>query len=392
VQRPTAREDIMQDLGLLQVFASKTAGRPAFRQLVDMPAIFQHLSESLQRELDFRQEGANIERMRSVLQPYARLDVPMVFTEFSTSRLLVMQEVKGVPIRQAPESEARKEAARQLLESYYRQILTDGFFHADPHPGNLMWWNDTIYFLDFGMVGELGPDVRELLMLLLMAFWQEDVTFLSDVTLMLAGSDQRAEVDVDAFQAELGALLAKYRHLSLQEMQLGPILQEITEISIRHDVALPASLALTGKALAQMQLATAELDPSLDPFSVAGQFLTKGLLEKIRDRTDPKKLFYEAQKLRVRFVRLIESIERLSGSRPGPKLTVNFRGTERLEEDIRTAGRRLSLALTAGGALVGSAIAASSDRAPRWMQRALGGAGGALTAGLVADLLRRPKR
>ena len=115
-------------------------------------------------------------------------------------------------------------------------------------------------------------------------------------------------------------------------------------------------------------------------------------MEKLRDRTDPKKLFYEAQKIRVRIVRLIESIERLSGSRPGPKLTVNFRGTERLEENIRAAGRRLSLALTAGGALVGSAISASSEKSPRWLPRVLGGAGGALTAGLVADLLRRPRR
>ena len=80
-----------------------------------------------------------------------------------------------MPIAQAPEGPERKEAARQLLESYYQQILVDGFFHADPHPGNLMWWNDTIYFLDFGMVGEVGPEMREQLMLLLMAFWQEDV-------------------------------------------------------------------------------------------------------------------------------------------------------------------------------------------------------------------------
>src|SRR5437762_13107845 len=84
-----------------------------------------------------------------------------------------MEEIQRVPIRQSEESAARREAARQLLESYYRQILTDGFFHADPHPGNLMWWQDKIYFLDFGMVGEVGPEVRELLVLLLMAFWQE---------------------------------------------------------------------------------------------------------------------------------------------------------------------------------------------------------------------------
>jgi ubiquinone biosynthesis protein len=389
VQRPSARQDILQDLGLLKLFADKTADRPAFRQVVDMGAILEHLSASLKRELDFRQEASNIERMGSVLNPYPRLDVPAVYGELSSSRLLVMEEIQGVPIREAPQGEARKEAARQLLESYYRQILTDGFFHADPHPGNMLWWHDKIYFLDFGMIGELGPEVRELLMLLLMAFWQEDVGFLSDVTLMLAGEDQRSDIDIGAFQEELGAVMAKYRNVSLKEIQLGPILQEITEISIRHDIRLPASLALTGKALAQMQLATAELDPTLDPFSVAGSFLTKGLAERIRDRMDPKKLFYEGQKLRIRFIRLVESIERLSGARPGPKLTVNFRGTERLEETIRRGGRRLALALTAGSAMVATAITAASTHVAAWVPATLGSAGALLTVGLVADLVRR---
>jgi len=389
VQRPTARKDIMGDLGLLKLFAEKTADRPAFRQLVDMPAIFEHLSESLQRELDFRREAVNIARMRTVLEPYDRLDVPGVHDEYTTSRLLVMQEIQGVPIRQAPDGDARKEAARQLLESYYAQILTDGFFHADPHPGNLMWWQDRIYLLDFGMVGELGPEIRELLVLLLMAFWQEDVSFLTDVTLMLAGQDQRADIDVEAFQRDIGVVMAHYRKASLKEIQLGPILQDITEIAIRNDVSLPASLVLTGKALAQMQLATAELDPTLDPFSVAGQFLTKGLVHRIRDRADPKKLFYEAQKLRVRFTRLVESIERLSGSRPGPKLTVNFRGTERLEDTIRRGSRRLALALSAGGTLVATAITASSTHVATWVPITLGSAGGALTLGLIGDLVRR---
>src|SRR5207245_11811916 len=120
-----------------------------------------------------------------VLEPYPRLDVPKVYAEYTSARLLVMEEIQGVPIRQAPEGEERKEAARQLLESYYRQILTDGFFHADPHPGNLMWWNDRIYLLDFGMVGEVTPGMREQLVMLLMAFWQEDITMLTDITFFL---------------------------------------------------------------------------------------------------------------------------------------------------------------------------------------------------------------
>src|SRR5438093_6638150 len=297
-----------------------------------------------------------------------------------------MEEVHGVPIRRSEDADERKDAAKQLLESYYRQILSDGFFHADPHPGNLMWWQDKIYFIDFGMVGEVGPELRELLILMLMAFWQEDVPFLSDVVLMISGSDQKADLDVGAFQAELGALLARYRHLSLKEIQLGPILQEITEISIRHDVPLPASLALTGKALAQMQLATAELDPTLDPFAVAGSFLMRKFRDEVRSRMDPQKLFYEGQKFKMRAVRFVESMERLTGARPGPKLQVYFRGIEGLETQVRRAGRRVALALVGGGWWIGVALTAASNHGSGWVSPSLAGLGGAITLGLGIDL------
>ncbi|HEX9892196.1 MAG TPA: AarF/UbiB family protein, partial [Actinomycetota bacterium] len=388
VQRPTARTDIMQDLGLLEMFAAKTAHRPAFRQLVDLEAIVEHLSTSLQEELDFRQEAANADRLRKVLEPYPRLDVPQVHTDFSTDRLLVLERIKGVRISEAPDSPDRRDAARQLLESYYRQILTDGFFHADPHPGNLLWHEGTIWFLDTGMTGEVGPEIREYLLLLLMAFWQHDVSFLSDVVLMLTGEDQRPDLDVHAFEQDLGRVVDRYRDSSLKEIQLGPILQEITEISVKHDVPLPASLALTGKALAQMQLVVAQMDPDLDPFTVAGGFVMKGLTGRLRERADPRRLFYEAQKLKTRAVRLIEAFERLTGARPGPKLQVHFRGMENLETTVRRAARRLAVAMAAGSAIVASAITVTSTDVAGWIPAVLGAAGGVLTVGLVFDLLR----
>jgi nucleotide-binding universal stress UspA family protein len=155
VQRPRAREEIMRDLGLLELFAEKALAREALRGTVDIPALVEHLSHSLRRELDFLQEAANVERMREVLEPYDRLDVPRLYPDLSTSRLLVQEFIDGVPLLRAPDGEERRDAARQLLEAFYRQLLADGFFHADPHPGNLLWSNGTIYFLDLGMVGEL---------------------------------------------------------------------------------------------------------------------------------------------------------------------------------------------------------------------------------------------
>jgi predicted unusual protein kinase regulating ubiquinone biosynthesis (AarF/ABC1/UbiB family)/nucleotide-binding universal stress UspA family protein len=388
VQRPNARDEITQDLGLLEIFAERAARRPSLRQVVDIKAVFEHLSESLKRELDFRQELSNIQRMRRVLEPYDRLGVPEVYEELSTSRLLVMQEIQGGPIRTAPDGEGRRESARQLLESYYSQILTEGFFHADPHPGNLMWWDDKIYLLDFGMVGEVSPGMREQLIMLLMAFWQSDVAMLTDLTLALAGGSQRSDINIEAFREALGGLVSKQRGASLKELQLGPILQEMTEIAVRYDVAIPAALALTGKALAQMQLATAELDPDLDPFDVAGSFLMRSLTSRIWESADPKRLFYEAQKLRLRFSNLIESIERLTGARPGPNLQVNF-GAEKLERTIRRAGRHLALGITGGAAILGTATTINSENTPRWVPAAMGALGSGIMAALMGDLLRR---
>jgi ubiquinone biosynthesis protein len=390
IQRPTAAQDILLDLGLLEMFARKTAERPAFRAVFDMPAIIDHLSSSLRRELDFRGEAANIHRMRHVLEPYPRLAVPAVFADYSTRRLLVMEEVEGVPVRQAPAGPARTEAARQLLESYYSQILSEGFFHADPHSGNLKWWKDQIYFLDFGMVGEVEPQVRELMLLLLLAVWQEDAPFLSEVVLMMAGDERDlSEVDLESFQQELGELIGHYRSLPLQDIQLGPMLQQVTEISVRHNVRLPAALALTGKAIAQMQLAAAELDPTLDALSVAGSFILRNTMRQLAGGLSPQKLFYETRRAGVRISRMIEAVEGLVGARPGSRLQVNFRGTERLEETLSQVSRRLSLAVGFGAAVVGTAMTINSDRAGRWVPALLGGVSSALGVGLIADLMRR---
>ncbi|MGE5337974.1 MAG: AarF/UbiB family protein [Gemmatimonadota bacterium] len=388
VQRPNAPHEIEQDLALLRSFAQQAGKRPALRKIIDIEAVFRQLSESLHRELDFSQEAANIERMREVLAGYDRLDVPALHKNLSTSRVLVMEEVRGMPISEAPDGPMRRQAARQLLESYYKQVVSEGFFHADPHPGNLMWWQDKIYFLDFGMVGILDVDLREQLMWLLAAFWREDARFLTDVTLMLAGTFDGSKLNVAALQGEIGALMAKYRKVGLAEMRLGPILLEMSEIALRQGVPLPASLTLLGKALAQAQLATAQLDPRLDPFEVAGAFLTRALLNGVRAKLDPKTLVYEAQKLKVRAMRMLETLERVVGARTGQNLEVHFRSNA-IEDMVRRTGRRLAVGLIAAACVLATGFTAASASAPGWVAGAFGATAALLTLGLIADLALR---
>ena len=370
------------------LFADKAEGREALRDLVDIPAVVEHLSASLRRELDFREEAGNIERMREVLAAYTRLDVPAVHQQLSTRRLLVMDEIIGGPLRDAPDGRARLEAARQLLEAFYRQVLTEGFFHADPHPGNLLWADDKIHLLDLGMVGSLEEEPRELLLLLLLAFWRQDSDFLADVLLML-GDGASGDVDLDGLRVDLREYVERFHVSSLNDIQLGPMLDALIEIAARHSIRLPASLAMTGKAFSQMQLAVGELDPELDPFSAISDFMVGGIRDRLRGAFEPQRYVYEAQKLKVRATRLVEGIERLAGARPGSGLQIELRGSQTLEDAVRRAGRRIALAFAGGAALLASVLAAAASELHPWVPITLGVAAGLAALALALDLARK---
>ena len=250
-----------------------------------------------------------------------------------------------------------------------------------------MWWKDRVYFLDFGMVGAVGAELREHLLLLLMALWQEDAAFLTDVTLMLTGATDRRGLDVPKFQSEIGEVMAKFRTASLAEMQIGPVLQEMSAVSLRHGVPLPASITLAVKALAQVQLATAELDPALDPFDVAGKFLMRSVVKRMGTALNPKTLVYQSLKFKVRALRVLEAVETLIGARSGEKLVVNFRANT-LEDMVHRTGRRLALGLTAAASVLASGLTATSTVVADWVPITFGIVAGLLTVGLVIDLLR----
>jgi ubiquinone biosynthesis protein len=352
VQRPSAERQILEDLALLELFAEKAGNRPAFERVVDLPAVFAYLSESLRRELDFSVEAASIERIRPLLADFARLNAPRVYLELSTRRLLVMEEVSGVSVSEAAPDEARREAARELLSCYYQQVLGEGFFHADPHPGNLRWADGQVWFLDFGMVGELEPDVRLLLLLLVMAFWRDDAPFLAETLLMLSGPEAPAGLDMGELERDLQELLGYVRHGSLAEIELGQLLTGMARIAARHGVRLPASLSLAGKALAQVQLTAGQLDPDLQPVELIGRFVARSLTRDLARHGDPRVALYELQKLRVRARRLLEGLERVTGARPGPGLQVEVRGLAELERSVR----RMTFAIAAASAVAAIAL------------------------------------
>ncbi|HXY02617.1 MAG TPA: AarF/UbiB family protein, partial [Terriglobales bacterium] len=358
VQRPQAKEAITEDLAILRWFAERVGRRASVRRLLDVPVVFEHLAQSLQQELDFLLEASNAECLRSSLLEFSRLGVPGIHNRFSMARLLVMQDVGGMSANDIPRA-LRREVARQLVESLCKQVLIDGFFHADPHAGNLMWQptEERLYFLDLGLIGKLEPETRELLILLLLAFWQSDARVVSEVILALSGSQLR-DLNRESFACEMDELLKRYHGASRNAAQFGPVLNDIIAISFRHGVTLPAPLTLIAKALTEVQTVSAQLDPDVDHFDVAAAYLMRKLMGRTASLFDGRSLFYQAQKIKFRVERILARIEVGSAEQ---SLGANIAWAS-LEDMIRVTIRHLTLGSVAGFAMLASLVTMFSAR------------------------------
>jgi len=388
VQRPGAAELVERDLELLARVVGPVSRLGRVRRIIDLPSLVDQVSGALREELDFTDEARNLDRMGEILASNRRVAVPACHRDLTSKGLLVMDEiVDGVALREAPPGEERTEATRELLQAYYKQVLEAGFFHADPHPGNLMWADDTIWLLDLGMVGRLEDTTRRQLMLVLLAFVQGDIEMLADISLDLSGLADDVDVDMGAYRADLAKLMDGVRGRSLQEIQLIELLNQLTAISVRHGVPLPSSIAMVGKALAQVELTVSELSPELDPIEEAGRYFVRSIANRFAGRLDPQRLVYEAERLRYRLGQIGEGLATVAGNRPGRQLEVRFT-SHRLERRVASAGRLIGLGFGAGLTWVAATMASGSERTDPRLARSLHGLAGGLTAGLVAEAVR----
>ena len=151
----------------------------------------------------------------------------------------------------------------------------------------------------------------------------------------------------------------RVRGAAIKDIQLGVVMQEMLDIAFTHGVPIPASLALTVKALSQMQSAAAQLDPAVDPFEVAGRFITRSTMRHVLGKADPKILFYEVQEVEIQGRSPARSARAAGRRPPGEKLEVNFKGAA-LEDTIWSAGRQLALGVLGGFALLASAVTSNA--------------------------------
>jgi ubiquinone biosynthesis protein len=278
VQRPGIMRTIDVDLDILYDLARLAQNRTALGEASDLVEIAEDFAYTLRGELDYHREGHNADRFRENFDDEPYLYVPQVYWDYTTQRVLVLERIYGIKIDNlAALDEAgynRNRIAKRSSRMITKEILEDGFFHADPHPGNfLVMPDEVIGLLDFGMVGYLTPaDKNELARLYVVAM-QQDVPGAADQLMRMGVAGPT--VDRVALERDLRRMMHKYYGLSIGEFQLGEMVEEFMTIAFRHRLRLPGNLWLVGKTLAMVEGLGLTLAPDFDMFTVAQEYVRR---------------------------------------------------------------------------------------------------------------------
>ena len=309
VQHVDITERINSDLDILARLADWAESYSAQLRLYQPRSAVAQLRDTLLGELDFRQERRNLDRFNRHFERDARVHFPLAFADYSSRRVLTMEFLDGLPGSDAEKIRATgfdpANVALAGANVYLDMVFRDGFYHADPHPGNFMVLaGGVLGILDCGMVGRIDPEMRDEIESILLAVVSRDTQRLTDAVVRV-GSLPPAFNRV-ALRADLDGFIAEYAELPLEELDLGAALRNLTEIIRAHKILLPASLSLLLRLLIMLDGTGRQLNAE---FSLA-EVLRPYYLKLIARRYSPRALFRDAMRYYRDWARLAESLPR----------------------------------------------------------------------------------
>ncbi len=282
VQRPNIKNQVKADLGIMQSAARVFMRRLDWARNVDLAAILDEFGANILTELDYRNEAYNATRLNRAMADIPNVKVPEIYYEFSTEKVLTMEFVQGVKVSNVAEMDAagldRLALADDAIRGMLKQLLIDGFFHADPHPGNVLVNLETgaVYFIDTGMVGELDVQQRLNLINLIFALQQRDARGLAQVALSL--SKPFREVDEKAYYRDFERLVGR-----LMEMQAATaeVVGATFDLLQEHGLRMDPQLTLAVKAFMQAERVAMALDPNMQFVNLAQRQVQELAVEQI---------------------------------------------------------------------------------------------------------------
>lgn len=369
IRRPGIREIIEADLRLLDRLAAVAESELPALQPYRPRQLVRELARSLQRELDLAAECHNAERIAGNLAVLPHVLIPKVHWEYTHERINVQAYIDGIPgsdlDRISADGLDRLLLARRGAQAVLKMIVEDGFFHADPHPGNVFYLpGNRIAFIDFGMVGRLSARRREELLQLLLGLVEREPQAVADVLLDWTGDGHGANLGV--LEGEIEAFVDQYHGTPLADLHLGQMLADVTTILREHRLALPSDLALLIKAFISLEGMGRGLDPG---FHMATEALPI-LRQVMRARYQPKALGKRAWQTLRRGLALAEQIPHdvsraLRNLRRGRmQLHIDLAHLKRVGDQLDRAANRLSLAMVIAALIIGSSIVMTVSGGP----------------------------
>ena len=361
VQRPGIRELIVDDLEALAEIAEFLDRRTETGKKYEFQYVLSELRKSLLRELDYRQEANNLNTFAENLAEFEVIVVPRPVEDFTTSRVLTMDFIKGKKITSLSPLERMEISghvlAEQLFRAYMQQMLVDGFFHADPHPGNVFLTEDgRISLIDLGMVGRITPRFQESMLQLLLAISEGRGDEVADISVKLG--EPKEAFDAVKFRGEVGDLVVQHQTARLEAMTSGRVVLEITRISGEHDFRLPAEFTLIAKALLNLDQVVQTLDPTFDPNATIRRHATEIMRQRMIKTLTPGSLFLSAievkdfvEKLPGRVNKLLDAV-----SNDELKIRVDAIDETYLMEGFQKIANRITAGLVLAALIVGAAL------------------------------------
>ncbi|MGC9356786.1 MAG: ABC1 kinase family protein [Anaerolineae bacterium] len=282
IQRPNILETIEIDLEILHTLAHYAQRHTPLGDFYNLEEIAEDFADTLHAELNYRREARNAERFRENFAFESALYIPRVYWDWTTQRVLTLERIRGIKIDNVRAIEAaghdRHEIATHAAHLTVKEVLEDGFFHADPHPGNFVVMEDgSIGAMDFGMVGELSDEDRINLIRLYTVAIRMDAEGVVDEFIHIGAAP--LDVDRRALARDVNRLLHRYAGMPLKDVSATQILNEIRPIVFRHKLQLPTNYWLLGKSLGMMEGIGLRLDPEFDIFTFSRPYVTRLLLK-----------------------------------------------------------------------------------------------------------------
>jgi ubiquinone biosynthesis protein len=399
VQRPGIRRTVEVDLEILFHLATLMEKHLEGWDFHRPTKVVEEFSHTMGRELDYTVEAANMEHFAALFLEEPGVYVPKVFRETTTTRLLTMEYIDGIKsssldiLRSSGYDLA--EIARRGGDLILKQIFVLGFFHADPHPGNLLILpRNVICFLDMGMVGRLDRESREDLADLLMGLAQRNASAVVEALLKITSWD--TEPDLHSLERDVSEFMERHFYKPIKELEFGKLIHQLFDMASKHHLRLPPDILFLIKVFNALESLGRGLDPEFDIIERARPFVEQVQKERLHPRRLAEDLIgYSSQILRLAKMLPGDIQATLKLVRQG-KLKIGFehKGLEPLLTTLDRTSNRLAFAVVIAALIIGSSLVIHADIPPKWHDVPLIGLAGYLVAGvmgfwLLVSILRR---